>query len=96
MSDRIKIRRKAQWPDIIISPQILISCDLDDNGCHGGDSSRALPWIHKNYITDETCAPYQALGYTDGAVECNAMQKCKNCMPGKGCFPQERAKIYTV
>lgn len=26
LSDRIKIRRKAQWPDIILSPQVLISC----------------------------------------------------------------------
>ena len=27
LSDRIKIRRKAQWPDIILSPQVLISCE---------------------------------------------------------------------
>jgi cathepsin X len=26
LSDRIKIARKAQWPDVIISPQVLISC----------------------------------------------------------------------
>ncbi len=26
LSDRIKIRRKAQWPDINLSPQVLISC----------------------------------------------------------------------
>jgi cathepsin X len=42
MSDRIKIKRKAQWPDVIIAPQILLSCDLDDGGCHGGDSSIAF------------------------------------------------------
>ncbi len=30
LSDRIKIRRKAQWPDIILSPQVLISCELPD------------------------------------------------------------------
>lgn len=52
LSDRIKIRRKAQWPDVIISPQILLSCDMGDNGCHGGDSSIAYDWIHKNNITD--------------------------------------------
>lgn len=95
MSDRIKIMRKAQWPDIIISPQILLSCDMDDGGCHGGDSSVALPWIHKNYITDESCSPYQALGHSDG-LTCTSEIKCKNCMPGKGCWAQERAKIYTV
>jgi len=52
MSDRIKIARKAQWPDINISPQILISCDDSDHGCGGGDPRRAYQWIHDNYITD--------------------------------------------
>ncbi len=27
LSDRIKIMRKASWPDINLSPQVLISCD---------------------------------------------------------------------
>ncbi len=27
MSDRIKIMRKAAWPDINIAPQVLISCE---------------------------------------------------------------------
>lgn len=26
LSDRIKIRRNAQWPDVNLSPQVLISC----------------------------------------------------------------------
>jgi cathepsin X len=26
LSDRIKIKRKAQWPDVLISPQVIISC----------------------------------------------------------------------
>lgn len=29
LSDRIKIMRKAQWPDINIAPQVLISCDMN-------------------------------------------------------------------
>ena len=52
LSDRIKILRNAQWPDINLSPQILISCDLSDGGCHGGDTRMAYEWIHKNNITD--------------------------------------------
>ena len=27
LSDRIKIARNAQWPDINISPQVLVSCE---------------------------------------------------------------------
>jgi cathepsin X len=80
MSDRIKIMRKAQWPDILISPQVLLSCDDGDGGCHGGDSSIAYEWIHKNNITDETCSPYQALGYSTG-LPCSSEVKCKNCAP---------------
>jgi len=52
MSDRIKIMRNAQWPDINISPQVLISCEMKDRGCGGGDPRNAYEWIHKNNITD--------------------------------------------
>jgi cathepsin X len=33
LSDRIKIARNASWPDINISPQVLISCVSDGKGC---------------------------------------------------------------
>lgn len=95
LSDRIKIRRNAQWPDINIAPQILISCENENNGCDGGDTRYAYEWIHKNNITDETCSPYQAYGHTNG-VGCSSEIRCKNCLPTKGCWAQERAKIYTV
>lgn len=71
LSDRIKIARKAQWPDINLAPQVLISCELPDEGCHGGDARTAYEWIHKNNITDETCSPYQAFGHDNG-VGCSA------------------------
>jgi cathepsin X len=51
-SDRIKIIRKARWPDINISPQVLISCEMKDHGCSGGDAKTAYEWIHHNNITD--------------------------------------------
>ena len=62
LSDRIKIARKAQWPDINISPQVLISCGPGD-GCHGGDAGKANEWIAQNGITDETCSIYRARGH---------------------------------
>ena len=59
LSDRIKIQRRAAWPDINISPQVLISCGPDD-GCHGGDSGKANAFMaQKEGITDETCSIYQ-------------------------------------
>lgn len=55
MSDRIKIARKAAWPDINIAPQVLISCGPND-GCHGGDAGEANKWIaeHGNEQTRES------------------------------------------
>lgn len=46
LSDRIKIMRNASWPDINLSPQILISCDYKNDGCDGGDPRTAYRWIH--------------------------------------------------
>ena len=52
ISDRIKIMRKAAWPDINLSPQVLLSCDENDRGCHGGDPKNTYEWIYRNNITD--------------------------------------------
>ncbi len=95
LSDRIKIRRKAAWPDINLSPQVLLSCEGQDDGCHGGDARNANKWIHENFITDETCSPYQAAGHDTG-LGCTSEIKCKNCAPARGCWAQKRAKIYGV
>lgn len=65
LSDRIKITRKAAWPDINIAPQVLISCSGDD-GCHGGEAFNAFQWMSKNEITDETCSVYRARGHDNG------------------------------
>ncbi len=88
LSDRIKIARKAQWPDITLSPQVLISCETPDEGCDGGEAKNAYAWIHENNSTDETCSPYQAYGHDNG-VGCSVMLKCKNCIPNKGCWAQQ-------
>lgn len=57
-SDRIKIARKATWPDINISPQVVISCSMNDDGCHGGFALSAFEFMHNNNVTDETCSIY--------------------------------------
>lgn len=33
---RAKIKRKAESPDLSLSPQVLLSCDTLDYGCLGG------------------------------------------------------------
>ena len=92
LSDRIKIARKAAWPDINVAPQVLISCSGDD-GCHGGEAYNAFEWLSKNEGSDETCSIYRARGHDNGA-ECSSMIKCENCMPGQGCFVPDEYYVY--
>ena len=94
MSDRIKIARKAAWPDINIAPQVLISCSGDD-GCHGGEAYNAFEWMHNNEAVDETCAIYRARGHDNGA-ECSQQLVCENCSHDGSCWAQDNYKIYKV
>jgi len=94
-SDRIKIARKAAWPDINISPQVLISCETDDQGCHGGEAYNAFAYMADNEITDETCSIYMGRGLDNGQP-CSAMMKCRNCNPGEACFVPDSYYTYMV
>lgn len=94
MSDRIKIMRNAEWPDINIAPQVLVSCEKPDYGCEGGDASTAYAYIHENGITDETCSPYQARGWTNGNP-CTDKSICQTC-DEFGCRIPEKFNKYSV
>jgi len=94
LSDRIKIARKAAWPDINIAPQVLISCGPMD-GCHGGDAGVANKWMAENGITDETCSIYVARGHDNGAP-CSKVSKCETCWPETGCYRPENYFTYFV
>lgn len=95
LSDRIKIARKAQWPDINIAPQVLISCSMEDMGCHGGEALSAFKFMHENDITDETCSIYRARGHDNGA-ECSPIIKCKDCKHYEPCFVPDSYHTYRV
>lgn len=94
-SDRIKIARNAAWPDINISPQVLISCETTDYGCFGGDSWNAYNYMANNEVTDETCSIYFGRGHNNGQV-CSPMIKCRNCSPGEACFVPDSYYTYQV
>lgn len=65
LNDRIKIMRKGAWPDVILSPQVLVSCDHTySSGCGGGNPLHAYAHIYTHAITDETCSPYRGYGWT--------------------------------
>jgi len=95
LSDRIKIMRNAQWPDINLAPQVIISCERPDNGCHGGNGILSYQYMFNYSISDETCSNYQAFGWDDG-LDCSDFIKCGNCDPTKGCFLPDSYLIYKV
>ena len=94
LSDRIKIARAGAWPEINISPQVLISCG-PNNGCHGGYALNAYKWMSENETTDETCSIYQARGHDNGE-KCSAMQMCRNCSPGGACVVPDKYHVYGI
>lgn len=95
ISDRIKIARNAAWPDINISPQVIISCETKDQGCHGGEAYNAFEWMADNEVTDETCSIYRARGLDNGQ-ECSAMNVCRDCTPGNACVVPDSYHVYGV
>ena len=95
ISDRIAIMRGGKFPEIDISPQVLLNCDMMDNGCHGGEPLNAFKWMHDNIITDSSCAPYRALSHFEG-LKCDAMAICKDCDPNAGCAVPQTYNKYQV
>ena len=95
ISDRIAIARGGKFPEIDISPQVLLTCDLDDDGCHGGEPLSAYQWMHNNDITDSSCAPYLALSHYEG-LKCDSMSLCKDCAPSGTCITPPTYNKYRV
>ncbi|EFA84586.1 peptidase C1A family protein [Heterostelium album PN500] len=96
LGDRIKIARNAQFPEIDLAPQVLLNCMGSGDSCDGGDPTEAYEYILNKGISDETCAPYEAIDN-----ECNAEGICKNCNydlsdPTAKCFAQTTYTTYFV
>eukprot|EP01113_Clastostelium_recurvatum_P000922 TRINITY_DN103_c0_g1_i2.p1 TRINITY_DN103_c0_g1~~TRINITY_DN103_c0_g1_i2.p1 ORF type:complete len:311 (-),score=64.96 TRINITY_DN103_c0_g1_i2:101-976(-) len=90
LSDRISIMRRNHWPQIQISPQVLLNCG-NAGTCNGGNPHSAYAWIAQHGIQDETCSPYLAADNP-----CNAEAICKNCNPEKECSAVTYEPIYSV
>ena len=99
LSDRLALMRRGAFPEIDLSPQVLVDCVAgnDTQGCSGGDPTAAYSWIASNGVTDETCQAYTA---RDGP--CDAFHRCQTCDPpgpgSKGCYPvpAPAARVYRV
>jgi len=105
LNDRIKIMRKDEWPEIVLSPQHMLACG-DAGSCFGGNHFLAFRWLKESGITDETCAPYQAKDFTTPEVDedgievhrhhCTPMRQCKDCKHSGGCSAVQDPMKYSV
>jgi cathepsin X len=87
LADRIKIMRKAAWPDINLSIQFLLNCQMGGS-CNGGDHLATYKAIHEyGSIPYEDCMVYQACSIDSAEegcknkqmFECSATNTCKTC-----------------
>jgi len=107
LNDRLKILRRAAFPDVMLGRQVLINCApksvngsgivVGFNGCDGGDERDIYESLlnRSNWLPDETCQPYEALNHT-----CDAIHMCTNCIPnGDGtsnCFEVSSYVAYGI
>ena len=72
LSDRFCIHSQGKI-NKILSPQYLVSCDPDDNGCSGGNAEDGFNYTIKNGIVADACVPYTS---QDGEVADCPVDKC--------------------
>ncbi len=87
LADRIKIKRKAAYPDINLSIQFLLNCKLGGS-CNGGDHLATYKAIQEyGSIPFDDCMVYQACSNDSLEDECSNKQNfectpiniCKTC-----------------
>merc|ERR1712194_240662 len=93
LSDRINVMRGAAFPEVTVSPQVLLDHDYYDNGCHGGDAFMAMKWIKEHGVQDESCSLYRAQGHEE--TNANVQPVCKDCV-GQNCFVPDSYHTYQV
>ena len=54
LNDRLKIARKAAYPDTILAPQVLINCG-GGGSCNGGNVGGVFEYMASKGLPDETC-----------------------------------------
>ena len=102
LNDRIKMARKAAFPDVMLARQVVVNCVPPHNksdappGCNGGDPFLIHHYMKHKSIPDETCQPYEA---KNGV--CDDMGTCRNCLPspnivGKDCWAMPSYVRYGV
>ena len=100
LNDRLKIARKARFPEINLARQVVLNCGNATAGsCEGGGDYGLYVFVHKFGLPDDTCQLYSAQEYP-----CSAFRNCMNCevseigsdAPLGVCFPVQSYTRYFV
>eukprot|EP00271_Cylindrocystis_brebissonii_P008020 TRINITY_DN22032_c0_g1_i1.p1 TRINITY_DN22032_c0_g1~~TRINITY_DN22032_c0_g1_i1.p1 ORF type:complete len:330 (+),score=38.49 TRINITY_DN22032_c0_g1_i1:125-1114(+) len=76
LSDRLKILRKAQWPDINLSIQVILNCAVKMAGsCGGGDALGVYKFMYLKGVPEDTCQQYKAID-----EKCIPINICRDCV----------------
>eukprot|EP00898_Chlorokybus_atmophyticus_P008440 jgi/Chlat1/8598/Chrsp86S07993 len=96
LQDRMKISRKARFPDIHLSIQVLLNCARKTAGsCVGGSPSGVYQYVHEKGLPHETCQVYRAIDDI-----CSPSTLCRTCVPPvgqpSGCVSVKNYTTYGV
>jgi cathepsin X len=97
LNDRLKIGRKAQWPEIQLARQVVLNCGNGlAGGCHGGSDFGVYVFAHRYGLPDESCQLYSAEEF-----QCSAFRNCMSCDPSAegpsaGCYAVQTYDRYFV
>lgn len=82
---------KGKWPVHDLSPQVILNCDHNSNGCQGGHPLTAFKYMHDHGVPEEGCMRYMAKN-----MECTDINICRDCDPDSGCFAVKNYTKYYV
>lgn len=78
LADRVNIMRNATFPQLDLSPQVIINCEAGGS-CDGGDPSGVYQFGYEEGIPDDTCQQYVAAN--PAKFSCSDIQRCMTCVP---------------
>jgi len=87
LSDRFAIAEN--YPSPVLSPEDMVSCDKNDNGCHGGMLNTAWRYLQKTGIVTENCFPYTAGGGTEAAC-------ARRCVDSESFTKYKASRVYGI
>ncbi|EAR83820.1 papain family cysteine protease (macronuclear) [Tetrahymena thermophila SB210] len=96
IADRINIARNGTFPQVALSPQVIINCKAGGS-CSGGNAMGVYEFGHTNGIPEESCQQYVAKN--PEKFTCSDIQQCMNCAPsekGQNCWAQPNFKKWKI